>query len=168
MNTTHHGKKPIRGVSLIEMLAYIALLAVLIAIAGKTLGRAWDQSTALRRNTDDIQRALHAGERWRQDIRAATGRVEAHTVEGAQGCLIPTAQGQILWLLNSNVVRRSAAEAAPEFVLLPRVKECRFVAEERAGIPAWRWEVELLSGPKPARVKPLFTFTAVPPPEKPQ
>jgi len=155
-----------RGLTLIEALAYIAVLAVIIAIAGRTFGRAWDQSAGIQRNTDDIKRALHAGERWRADIRAATGRIEAPADEAGQGIIIPTASGQVVWLLSSNAVRRSASAAAPEILMLPRVKECRFAAEPRAEVTAWRWEVELLPAQKQARVKPLFTFTAVPPTDK--
>jgi Tfp pilus assembly protein FimT len=168
MKTEIRNPKSERGLTLIEALAYIAVLAVIIAIAGKTFGRAWDQSRAIQRNTDDIKRVLHAGERWRRDIRAATGRIEAQTVEGAQGCIIPTAGGQVVWLLSSNVVRRSAAAEQPEFVMVPRAKDCRFAADERGKVTAWRWDVELLPAQKQARVKPLFTFTAVPPQEKNQ
>ena len=101
-------------------------------------------------------------------VGAATGRIEAQTVEGAQGCIIPTAGGQVVWLLSSNVVRRSAAAEQPEFVMVPRAKDCRFAADERGKVTAWRWDVELLPAQKQARVKPLFTFTAVPPQEKNQ
>ena len=63
-------------------------------------------------------------------------------------------------------VRRSASAEQPEFVMAPRVKDCRFAADAREGVTAWRWDVELLPAQKQGRVKPLFTFTAVPPQEK--
>jgi type II secretory pathway pseudopilin PulG len=154
------------GLTLIEALAYIAVLAVIIAVTGKTFATAWDQSARIQRNTDDIKRVLRAGERWRQDIRAATGRIEPQTEAGAQGLVIPTAKGQIVWLVSTNGVRRSASAEAPEILLLPRIKDSQFVEDARTGVTAWRWDVELKPEKKEPRVRPWFTFLAVPTQEK--
>jgi hypothetical protein len=61
----------------------------------------------------------------------------------------------------SNVVRRLGNDP-PETLRMPRVKASRFVRDADAHVTAWRWELELSPGPQPARVPPLFTFTAVP------
>ena len=154
------------GITLIEALAYITVLAMILAVAGKTFATAWDQSASIQRNTDDIKRALRAGELWRQDIRAATGRIEAQSVAGAEGLIIPTAKGQIVWLVSTNGVRRSASADTPERLMFERVKQGRFIADQRDDLTAWRWEVELKPGKKEPRVKPWFTFLAVPTQEK--
>ena len=64
-----------RGYLLIEALVYIAVVVTLLGVAYAAMYRCVDRSFALRRNADDITSALHAGERWRADVRAATSRV---------------------------------------------------------------------------------------------
>ena len=150
------------GLSLIEALAYITVLAVLIGIAGRTFATAWDQSASIQRNTDDIKRALRAGELWRKDIRSATGRIETQSVAGAEGLVIPTAKGQVVWIVSTNGVRRSASADAPDTLMFERVKQGHFSADSRGNVTAWRWDVELKPGKKEPRVKPWFTFLAVP------
>jgi len=62
------------GYLLIECLVYISVFAVLLGIGYGAFYVCWDYSKALHYATDDINAALHAGERWRADIRNATGK----------------------------------------------------------------------------------------------
>jgi Tfp pilus assembly protein PilE len=59
-----------RGYTLIECITYIAVLLLLLNAAFASYYRCELNAANLRRNADDILRALHAGERWRADIRA--------------------------------------------------------------------------------------------------
>ena len=73
--------KSTRGYSLIECLVYIAVLAVVLNLSFVAYYR-YDQHThSLRRNADDITRALRAGERWREDVRTASA--SPHVIEMA-------------------------------------------------------------------------------------
>ena len=153
------------GISLIEMLAYIAVLAVLITLTGRLFGQAWDQSRAIQRETDDIKRVLRVGELWRRDVRAANARIELQTLDQAQGVVIPTAAGQVVWLSNSNSVSRSASADHPEVVMLRRLSESRFVEDSQDGLRVWRWDLAPQPGRKHARITPWCSFTAVPPKE---
>jgi type II secretory pathway pseudopilin PulG len=151
-----------RGISLIECLVYIAVLAVIVSIGGFTLAKAWDQSRAIQRNADDIERAIHAGERWRADLRRATGPVRATTDADSERITIPTADGEVVYLNTTNEVRLQPKPGAPEIILVPKVKVSHMAPDPREHLTAWRWELELQPSQKSARVRPLFTFEAVP------
>jgi hypothetical protein len=43
------------------------------------------------------------------------------------------------------------------------VKNSKMEMDQRRQVTAWRWELELQSARKAARVRPLFTFEAVAP-----
>jgi hypothetical protein len=46
-------------------------------------------------------------------------------------------------------------------VWLSNVKSSKMQSELRENVTAWRWELELKTVKKTARVRPLFTFEAV-------
>src|SRR2546421_12898184 len=60
-----------RAYMLMEALAYITVLLVLMGVGFAALYRCIDSSIALRRSAGDLTAAIHAGERWRADIRSA-------------------------------------------------------------------------------------------------
>ena len=63
------------GVLLIECLVYVFVFAILLGGATTVFYFCWDHSRAVIFTTDDIASALRAGERWRADVRAATGKI---------------------------------------------------------------------------------------------
>jgi hypothetical protein len=118
----------------------------------------YDQHTRnLRRNADDIVRAMRAGERWRDDIRNTTAL--PHTVEN--GVVIPQQSGEVIYTFKDGAVWRQAAGART--MALKDVKTSAMSADPRQHVDAWRWELELASPPrKVVLMRPLFTFIAVP------
>ena len=60
------------GVLLVECLVYIAVFGVLLGGGTAVFYFCWDHTQAMVYTTDEITSALHAGERWRADVRAAT------------------------------------------------------------------------------------------------
>ncbi|MDW8310480.1 MAG: hypothetical protein RMK20_13990 [Verrucomicrobiales bacterium] len=147
---------------LIEVMVYIAMLWVLLAVAYVAFDRALWRSEALRRSADDITRALRAGERWRADVRAATGPIRVERTEDGERLWIPGPRGLIAYERMTNaLVRREAG--ASSALLLTRVRASTMSAEPRDRVTVWRWELELQPPTKrPASVRPLFTFLAVP------
>jgi hypothetical protein len=153
------------GYLLIEALVYIGVIVALLGTGYAAMYRCIDRSLALRRNADDIANALHAGERWRADVRSA----------GSQVRLEPTAEGELLHLeggktpvvycLSTNSLSRRLGEG-PWVRLLANVKTSTMKSDPREHVTAWRWELELAprtqGSVKPGRVRPLFTFIAVP------
>jgi Tfp pilus assembly protein FimT len=71
------------GYLLMECIVYMAVFAIITGVGMATFYLCWDDSKALLYATDDIAAALHAGERWRADIRSATGKITIETTADA-------------------------------------------------------------------------------------
>lgn len=150
------------GISLVQCLVYLAVLGIIISIGGYTVAKAWDQSRGLAHNTADIQRTLSIGEHWRTDIRAATGRIVSTNSESGQSVTIPTQSGEVAYEFREGELRRRADKSAPWICLYETVAASQMESFTQDGITAWRWEVELKSSYKKVRIRPQFTFIAVP------
>ncbi len=154
-----------RAYLLIEALVYIGVIVALLGVAYAAMYRCVDSSLALRRNADDIASALHAGERWRADVRAATSQVRAEATDAGQLLHLEGARGSVTYRFATNSVSRSV-NGGPWLHVLSNVKTSAMTADKREYVTAWRWEIELQTraygSVKPARVRPLFTFLAVP------
>jgi len=148
------------GYLLIECLVYIGIFAVLLGISYGALYVCWDYSKALHYATDDINAALHAGERWRADIRNATGKITVETTAAGELLRIPCGTNEVLYRFNDGEIRRQVASSGFSELLLPKVKGSQMVTETRGPVAAWRWELELKSRRKEARLPLLFTFEA--------
>jgi hypothetical protein len=144
-----------RGILLIEAMVYIASLGVVLIIAAAVFDKGMRESAGLQRNITDIERALNAGERWRADVRAATGPIRAEN----QSITIPNREGAIVYAMEANKVRRTSSSRTEVF--LAEVKDSRMIEDRRGKAVGWRWEVELEHRRKEARLRPLFTFMAV-------
>jgi len=147
--------KPTRGYSLIECLVYIAVLAVVLNLSFVAYYRYEQHTRNLRRNADDITRALRAGERWREDVRTAIA--SPHVMEN--GLAIPQQSGEVAYVFANGAVWRQTG--ATRVVVLKDVKASTISDDSRPRVNAWRWEMELASPQKAVLVRPLFTFTAV-------
>lgn len=153
------------GFSLLEMLVYMAVLLVVMTIAFAAYYRTSDTTRQIGRNADDITRALHAGERWRSDVRSAISALRVDENGGNPVLHVPCRAGGVrYWFRESAFWREADGDPHPQRVL-DQVAASRFVAETRSGVMAWRWELELVSPRRHAVVKPLFTFLAAAPPQ---
>jgi len=148
------------GIMLTECLVYLAVFAILIGEGTAAFYFCWDHSKALVYAADDITAALHAGERWRADIRAATGPISVETTAEGAVARIPEAGNEIVYRFESGEVRREIAAANSSQLLLPKVETSQMKAEQRGDVNAWCWELKL----KPHRQETLlplrFTFKA--------
>ena len=151
-----------RAFLMIEALVYIAVLFVLLGAGYVAMDRCIDSSIALHRNADDIVCALNVGERWRQDIRLASGQIRLEFSGDDQVLHIPQEQGEVLYRLAGGELHRRGGADKPWVKRLPRVKSSQMQPDVRAHVTSWRWELELIQSRKNARVRPLFTFQAVP------
>lgn len=150
-----------RGATLIELLIYIGLLSVILGVGINALIRLWGSHGMLRRQADGIVLAADTGERWRADVRTATGPIREETAPGVQMVVIPVTGGEVTWMFSEGMMwRRSGPDhkAAP---LLWEVRNSRMSPESRGGVSVWRWELELERASKRSRTRPLFTFLAV-------
>lgn len=155
------------GFTLFECLAYVAFMAIIISIGSMTFSKAWTQSTLIRRNADATVRALHAGERWRADIRRACGPIRVVAGPEGEAVHIPTSGGEVVYRSVPDAILVQAGPGAPEVTLLKEVKTSRMTGERREKLTAWQWDLELKQTREDARIRPLFTFKAVPAKETP-
>ena len=165
MNTTQsRGGRLCQGYSLTECLVYIAAAFVLLGVGFVAMQRCIDNSVLLRRNAHDIARAVHIGEVWRSDIRKAE-QVRLNEGAGAGVLQIQTQTNRIEYRFTDGAVQRRV-EPGPWGQVLDRVKDSTMRTAPRQNIAVWCWELELeptkRSGVQASRIRPLFTFVAVP------
>jgi hypothetical protein len=134
------------------------MLAAVMVVSMRGFNHCWDNSKALRHNADDIIRALHAGEQWRADLRAASGSVQWNPAGGAEQLRIPTAKGPVIYTFARGELRRQSSSPAGTNVLLTNVQSSLMQPDPRQRVIAWTWELELKPTRKDAKVRPLFTF----------
>jgi hypothetical protein len=148
------------GIMLVECLIYLGVFAVLLGIGYGTFYLCWDNSKALHYATDDIASALRAGERWRADIRSATGKITVETTAQGEQLRIPRKTTAIIYSFKAGELRRQLASSRFSELVLPTVKASQMVKEARGPVTAWRWELELTPRRKETRLPLLFTFEA--------
>lgn len=150
------------GYLLIECLVYISVLLILLNVGYSAFYRCIENSVALRRNADDIVNALNAGERWRTDLRTANGTIRFEVLAEKRILHLPGARGEVAYQFSTNAVLRRVGDG-PWVRLLAGVKSSSMESDPRPNVVAWRWELELKPrSKKMGRVRPLFTFVAVP------
>jgi len=162
-----HGHRHESGILLMDCLIYMGLLFLIVSMAYVVFYRGWDNSLNLRRGADQIASALSVGERWREDVRSATGPPRAETTNGEQILSLPHGKDQVAYRSSPDAVCRRANDASAWIEILNRVKSSRMELEPRQKVTAWRWELELKTRQRKRRLQPVFTFKAVPPQDGP-
>jgi hypothetical protein len=154
-------KRRLAGIMLVECLVYIAVFAILLGGATTVFYFCWDHTQAVIYATDDIATALRAGERWRVDVRDATGNISVGTTTTGEVVKIPEGEKEIIYRFDSGEVRRQMASSGFSELLLPKVKTSQIKLDARGEVRAWRWELELAERRKETLLPLLFTFEAV-------
>ena len=148
------------GILLIECLVYLAVFAVLTGVGLAAFYVCWDHSQALVAATDDIASALRAGERWRADVRAATGKISVETNAAGELLRIPRGKDEVFYSYHNGAIRRKLASAKVSELLFAKVNSSQMRMENRAGVTAWRWELEVALRRPDTQLPLLFTFEA--------
>ena len=145
-----------RAFTLIELLGYMAVLAVVMTIAYVAIYHCMMGSRSLMRNSSDIVRTLKAGEKWRKDIRTA---LEVPVLAG-DTLRVLRDSGEVLYkFVDGNIMRKLPDREWN--VLLRDVKASRMIMDQGSFVDSWRWELELKARKKNVRIRPLFSFQAV-------
>ena len=150
--------RPQRGFTILELLVCISVLAILISLAGVTYYRSQRHMIGISRCATDIMLTMSAGERWREDVRSATAPPALD--DGV--LVIPQENGALMYRFDKDVVVRKRSPDTDWRPLLKNVKGSRMMSDRGKHVTSWRWEVELRQRAREARVRPLFTFMAVP------
>ena len=151
------------GITLIECLAYISVFLILFGIATSAFYFCWDHTRAVVGATSDVEAALQAGERWRTDIRHATGPIAVQTASDGETVRIPEAGKDVVYIFQEGEIRRQAGNSEASQLLLPKVKSSGVKPDTRGEVTAWRWELQIASRRKETSMPLLFTFEAVQP-----
>jgi hypothetical protein len=157
------GRRAERGILLVECLIYMGVFFVLVGLGFVTMYRCWDNYKHLSRGAADISSAVHEGERWRADVRLAVAPIRLD--EGDQGetrFFVPQSEGEVGYVLWDGTLFRKPATSNSWSPVLENVANSRMIEEPRTQVTAWRWELELKTRHKHARMHPLFTFKALP------
>lgn len=150
------------AMQLIECIVYIGVLLVIMNVSGLALFRVLDYLRSLRYQSDQVTSALTAGERWRADVRFAGAPGELIETNGTAELHLPGANGTVAYVWWQGAVLRRAHPNAAWQPVLSAVSATRFVREDRAGVPVWRWELALEPRRLDRRPPLQFTFQAVP------
>lgn len=148
------------GIMLVECICYMAVFLILSAVATGAFYLSWDHSKALISATDDITAALQAGERWRADVRAASGTIRIEKTPSGDVVTVPESGKEIVYRFNAGELQRQAGSDGFSAVLLPRVVSSEMTQEKRGDVQAWRWELEVAQRRKETHIPLLFTFEA--------
>jgi len=148
------------GYLLTEALVYISVVMVVVGVGYVAMYRSINNSLALRRSTDDIGKALSAGELWRADVRHAV-RLRIENPGEEQIVWMEGAERTNAWRHSGMSVMRKAGDG-PWVTVLVNVREFSMKPNPRGKLEPWRLELELMTRSKSARIRPLFTFTSVP------
>lgn len=148
------------GLTLIECMVYLAVFVILAGIASGSFYVCWDGYRALISTTDDVTAALRAGERWRADVRGASGTIRVETTSSGQVVTIPEDGKEIIYSFDSKGLRRQAGPGGFSLVVLSKVKSSEMKCETRGSVRAWQWELELPERRKGPHLPLLFTFEA--------
>lgn len=149
------------GILLIECVVYIAVFAILTGIGTAAFYLCWNQSKAVVYATDDIGAALRAGERWRAEIRNATGPISVEKTASGEELRIPSPNKTIVYRFESGEVRRESPASQQSELLLAKVNSSQMNKDMRNGVTAWRWELNLLVRRPETQLPLLFTFESV-------
>lgn len=150
-----------RGFTLIECMIYIVVLTVVMGLGFSAFYRFLENWRDLARGSEDILQVLKAGELWRADIRQATAAPQLVQEGELTACEIPQIGGRVAYIFSQGTVWRKTPDKAAT-PLIPRVQSFAIEKVERASVTAWRWDLELQTRKKAVRVRPLFSFQAVP------
>jgi Tfp pilus assembly protein PilE len=149
------------GITLIECMCYIMVFLILSSVAMGSFYLCWNHTEALLSASDDTSAALWAGERWRADVRAASGAINMETTTDGEMVKIPEGDKEIIYTFDSKRVARQAGAANLPVVLLPQVMSSDMEPDSRGGVTAWRWELQVKELRKEMHTKLMFTFEAV-------
>jgi len=164
--TAHKGSRQAkRGYLLNEALVYFSVVFVILGCGYEAMYHVIDHSVAMRRSADDVSKALHAGERWRADLRASRTQSWADEAGAERVLVLSGARAEVAYKFATNAVCRRHGKG-PWVPVLSQVKSSSMQADRRQSVTAWRWELELeprrKGSVRPGSLRPLFTFMAVP------
>jgi len=175
LSGTRKSIKDQRGISFVELLAYMILFAAFLAFTYRVVHVNSSEARAIHNNASDIIRVTRAGERWRQDIREAVSfpKVIKSSIPDPQNA---AGKIQIIYLQivkSSHVISYAFREGSVyrgdsrqpghwEVIFEEKAVSSTMASESRGDTSIWRWELELKTKYQDVLTRPIFSFLAVP------
>jgi hypothetical protein len=153
-------RRRLAGILLVECVVYFSVFAIITGVGFAAFYLCWNQSTAMVRATEDIGLALHAGERWRADVRHATGKISLKKSAAGEEMRIPGRTGTVVYRFETNTMFLEVPARHTSAVLLAKVKSSQMILDPRNVVTAWRWELELNQRRPETKLPLAFTFEA--------
>jgi len=149
------------GVTIVESIAYIALVAFLLMCGVRFFNVVYHHNKAVAKATAYTTSVLDAAKYWRRDVANTKG--EPQLLRGEQFDVIEMKQasgGSVRYRVNRNRLERHNGE---EWVpIVGRVVSSIMLPDPREHVKAWRWELALETK-SVYLVDPMrFSFVAVP------
>lgn len=148
------------GILLTECLVYLSVFAILLGIGTAAFYFCWDHTRATVFTAGEVESALYAGEGWRADVRAATGKISVVTTADGETVEIPAGAKVIFYRFAAGELWREVPAQNHSRRLLAKARTSGMTSETRAGVTAWRWELEVMPRRKEAHFPLRFTFEA--------
>jgi hypothetical protein len=162
----HHPARA-KGYMLLECMAYISVVFVVLGVGYLAFYKSMRNAADLRRTAQELMGSVNVGELWRADLRMPGAKAQLDQHDETQVLQIE-APGKTVWYgyWDNAVFRRR--DDGPWVAVIENVKSSTMHLEQRKHVTAWKWELELLTRSKSARMKPLFTFVGGPQPRESQ
>lgn len=151
----------LRGYLLVEALAYIGVVFVVLGVGYAAMYKCVDNSVALRRSAEDFTGAMHAGERWRSDVRNAGKVIQVEETSDGRMVRFEGINTKVTYRFAEGAVYRQE-NAGGWARLVSNVRGSTMEVDKRQQVTAWRWNLELNTRVRNSKIRPLFTFEAVP------
>jgi hypothetical protein len=161
LNQKRHGRAD-AGILLIECLVYIAVYAILLGVGTAAFFYCWDHTRATITTANEVESILRAGETWRADVRASTGKITVSEASGGEVIEIPESAGKVVYRCVDGQLLRENGSPNPR-LLLEKIVHSTIQSEDRAGVAAWRWELDMAPPRQMPRFPIHFTFLSVSP-----
>ena len=156
----HNPRARTSGVCLLECLMYVVLFAVVLGGATTAFYFCLGHSEALIGTADNLASVVRAGERWRADVRTATGKITVQTNAAGVVVQIPEGAKVVSYRFESGAISRQPFALASSLPVLANVQTSQMESDDRGGVRAWRWELELAPLRKETHLPLRFTFEA--------
>jgi Tfp pilus assembly protein PilE len=148
----------LQGFTLVECLLYFGVLSVIAGLAFCAYFNCQKNTRQLQAFSNQLLRTMHAGERWRAEIRSARG--VPFLLDDSKFC-IPSETGKVIYSLSDGTLWRQIDEKNSKVEVIKGIKTSVMHLDEDAHIHAWRWELELSPSTKQSKNTYCFTFKAV-------
>jgi len=148
-----------RGISLVEMLVYIACLTIFLSVISMAMWRLWTSHALLNERANGLMKILNSGELLRDDVRRSESVPLLQQISGYEGILLERNGRKFDYRIVDGELHR--VENGQVEILAKNIVSSKIVEERRNELVYLRWEVEVRLTRASGKTQ-AFTFMAVP------